>query len=192
MTDQKTFKEKPKRIHPEGQYAARCVDFIDHGECVIAFPGSEPYVGEKVRYLWNTGEVNPDTQRPFEPNVEYTVSMSEKGNLRKALEAWRGKPYTAAQIEAGIAFHNVVGSWCMLTIAHVPTKAGRTFAKVAGIAPLHPAIPKPTLPEYKRDEYWAKVTKEYAEKVATFRHQDTTFAQESAEEHFPEAFDDPD
>lgn len=188
MADQKTYKEKPKRIHPEGQFAAKCVDFIDHGECVISFPGSDSYVGEKIRYVWNTGEVNPDTQKPFEPNVEYTVSMGDRANLRKALESWRGKPYTPEQIEAGIEFHKVVGQWCMLTIAHVPTKQGRMFAKVTGIAPLHPAIPKPDLPPYKRDEYWGKVTKEYAEKVAAFRHQDTAFAQEHAEDQFPDAF----
>lgn len=186
MADQKTYHEKPRPIHPEGQFAAKCVDFIDHGECVIAFQGKEPYVGEKVRYIWNTEAVNPDTQKPFTPNVEYTVSMSEKGNLRKALEAWRGKPYTTEQIAAGIAFHKVVDQWCMLTIAHVPTKAGRTFAKVTGIAPLHPAIPKPELPAYKRDEYWGKVTKGYAEEVAKFREANTAFAQEHDFQDFPQ------
>lgn len=181
MADQKTYKEKPKPIHPEGQFAALCVDFIDHGECVIEFPGSDSYVGEKVRYIWNTEALNPDTQKPFEPNVEYTVSMSQKANLRKALEAWRGKPYTPEQIEAGIPFHKVVGQWCMLTVAHVPTKAGRSFAKVTGIAPLHPAIPKPDLPSYKRNEFWAKVTAEYKAKVDAFRHTDTAFASEHAD-----------
>lgn len=192
MADQKTYREKPKQIHPEGQYAALCVDFIDHGEALIEFPGSDTYVGEKVRYVWNTEAVNPDTQKPFTPNVEYTVSMSPKSNLRKALEAWRGKPYTAEQIEAGVAFHKVVGQWCMLTISHVPTKQGRTFAKVTGIAPLHPAIPKPSLPAYTRDEYWAKVTAEYKAKVDAFRHKDTAFAEQFAEDHldgFPEGPD---
>lgn len=191
MADEKTYREKPKPIHSEGQHAALCVDFIDHGECVIEYPGKESYVGEKVRYVWVTGELNPDTQKPFTPNVEYTVSMGPKANLRKALEAWRGgKAYTPEQIEAGVAFHKVVGQWCMLTITHVQTKAGRTFAKVTAVAPLHPSIPKPAVPPYTRDEYWAKVTSEYKAKVEVFRHTDTPFAQQFAEDRFPEMAED--
>lgn len=183
MSDERTYREKPKPIHPAGTFAAKCVDYIDLGECVIEYPGSEPYVGEKCRYNWYTGQINPDTQKPFEIGVEYTVSMSEKANLRKMLESWRGKPYTAEQIEAGVPLHKVVGQWCQLTVAHVPTKQGRTFAKVMTVTTLHPDIRRPELPDYKRDEFWGKKKAEYAEKVATFRHQNTDFAEQYAEDH---------
>ncbi len=42
--------------HPEGQYAARCVDVIDLGERVEEFPGSPTKVVRKLALVFASGE----------------------------------------------------------------------------------------------------------------------------------------
>lgn len=176
--------EKPKAIHPAGteeqpSFPARCVDAIDLGENPESFGGKPAKLKHKGVIVWYTGEINPDTQKPFEVSTEYTLSLFEGSNLRNDLEGWRGKPYTPEQIEKGdIPLHKLVGQWCLLTIAHVPTQKGRLRAKVVGVSPLHPAIPKPTLPPYTRAEFWDKKKAEYAEAAGKHRQSNTAFAQE--------------
>lgn len=163
--------EKPKAIHPIGQFAAKCVDAIDLGENPEAFDKSKPAkLKRKGVVVWLTGEVNPDTGHPFEVSVEYTLSLFEGSNIRTALESWRGKTYSDEEIEKGdIPLHKLVGQWCMLTMAHKPTQKGRTRAAPISVVKLHDAIPKPTLAEYTRAEFWDKKKAEYAEAAAKFR-----------------------
>ena len=79
--------------HPEGQFVAVCCDVIDLGEKVDDYPGTPPKLSPKCALVFRTGEKNADTSEAIDIAQEYTVSMGEKANLRKALESWRGKPY---------------------------------------------------------------------------------------------------
>lgn len=61
---------------------------------------------------------------------EYTVSLNEKANLRKDLESWRGKKFTATELE-GFDMNNLLGKPCTLQIMH--NENG--YAKVNAVLP---------------------------------------------------------
>jgi hypothetical protein len=55
--------------------------------------------------------------RPFSVSQFYTVSLHEKSKLRADLEAWRGRKFTAAELE-GFDLSTVLGAYCMLQVVH--------------------------------------------------------------------------
>lgn len=170
MADQITAKgSKPFPVHPVGSFPAQCVDVIDLGEAVEQYQNKPAHLAHKCLIIWSTGILNPETGKPFDVRVEYSVSMGDKANLRKMLEGWRGQPYTPEQLKDGAPLHKLEGVWCQLTIAHTTSKGGNTYAKVMSVAPLHQDIRRPDLPPYTRDEYWAKKRDEYAQAAAKFR-----------------------
>lgn len=104
---------------PEGQYIARCYRIIDLGTQKItnSFGTKEQH---KVMISWELiGKDDPKMEdgRPFSVHQTYTVTLSEKGNLRPALEAWRGKKFTAEELE-GFDLSKVLGQYCMIQVVH--------------------------------------------------------------------------
>lgn len=157
--------------HPDGQFPGQCVDVIDMGETVADFPGTPKYLSPKCVLVFRTGEKNPETGDLIDVSGEYTVSMSEKANLRKLLESWRGKPYTMEQADAGVPIDKLVGQWALLGVAHKQSKKGRTYAVIMSATPV-PAVMKASLgsfPTYERAPYWADRKKAYAEEARNFR-----------------------
>jgi hypothetical protein len=159
--------------HPEGQYPAQCVDVVDLGEYVQDFPGSEPYIGKKCALVFRSGEVNATTGEPIDIAREFTVSMGERANLRKFLEQWRGKAYTADEARS-VPLDKLCGNWGLLTVAHKVSGKGRAYATVVAIV----GVPKqmqaalPSLPPYTRDqEWWGSKKAANAEAVRAFRGQ---------------------
>jgi hypothetical protein len=157
--------------HPEGQFAAQCVDVVDLGEYLHDFPGSEPYVGRKCALVFRSGELNPVSGDPIDIAAEFTVSMGERANLRKFLEQWRGKAYSVEEARA-VPLHKLAGNWGLLTVAHKVSGKGRTYATVVAIV----GVPKqmqaalPALPAYTRDaEWWDSKKAANAEAVRGFR-----------------------
>lgn len=70
----------------------------------------------------------------------YTLSLSEKANLRKILEAWRAKTFSQDELQ-GFDISKLIGANCLLSVVHKPgagKNAGRTFANVASVS----ALPK--------------------------------------------------
>ena len=63
----------------------------------------------------------------------YTASLHENATLRKDLDAWRGKPFTAEEL-AGFNLQNVIGAPCILTIINQEGKTGSVYAKIASIS----------------------------------------------------------
>src|SRR5579864_255671 len=96
------------RPHPEGQFVGQCVDVIALGESVEEFAGQPQRLVQKCALVFRTGERNEDIGEFIDIAREFTVSMGEKANLRKFMEQWRGRPYTAEQIEAGVPLHKMV------------------------------------------------------------------------------------
>lgn len=67
---------------------------------------------------------------------EFTLSLSKKSNLRPALESWRGRGFTEAELD-GWDVSKVAGANCLLNVVHEKnTKGDKTYANVAGINPL--------------------------------------------------------
>jgi hypothetical protein len=115
---------------PAGVYTALCYRVIDLGTQTTEFAG-EIKEGHKVMISWELfGEGARMTDgRPFSVHKQYKISLHEKATLRKDLEAWRGKKFTADELE-GFDVANVLGTACMMQV--VLSEDGK-FANVGSI-----------------------------------------------------------
>ena len=173
MPDQITAKGSDVKFtpHPEGQFVAQCVDAIDLGEKVEDYPGTPEKLVHKCALVFRTGEKNPETHEFIDIAQEFTVSMGEKANLRKALESWRGKPYSEAQIEEGVPIHKLTSNWALLTIAQKRSNKGRTYAFIQSIVGVPVAMRQslPQFPSYTRADYWQSRKDDYMKAASAFR-----------------------
>lgn len=118
---------------PAGTHLARCAWLIDIGT------QDSPNYGAKRQCIigWEMPAVLiPDGERKGEPyflSKFYTLSLHEKANLCKDLEAWRGKVFTEDERE-GFDLRNVVGHPCLLSVIH-QSKEGKTKpqARIGGV-----------------------------------------------------------
>ena len=128
---------------PAGSFAARCYQIIDLGHQTIEWQGTAKVV-PKVRITWELNELMKDG-RPFSISKEYTASIGEKANLRKDLEAWRNRKFTAQEL-ANFSLENVLGAPCMIGVVHVPSKDGtKTYANLGSIMALPKGMECPEL-----------------------------------------------
>ena len=128
---------------PAGTFAARCYQIIDLGHQTFEWKG-EAKVAPKVRITWEINEMMKDG-RPFSISKEYTASIGEKANLRKDLEAWRNRKFSAQEL-AAFSLENVLGAPCLLGIVHVPSKDGsKTYANLGSIMALPKGMECPEL-----------------------------------------------
>jgi len=116
---------------PAGTHLARCVRLTDIGTHHSEYQG-KPVTRNQVIVMWElpneTFEVDGQ-QKPFIVSKFYTNSLSEKANLRKDLESWRGQPFEVKEL-LGFDLMNVLGKPCILSIVH--NEDGK--AKVASVA----------------------------------------------------------
>lgn len=126
---------------PAGSYAARCYQIIDLGHQTIEWQG-EAKVIPKVRITWELSELMSDG-RPYSISKEYTASIGPKANLRKDLEAWRGRPFTEEEI-LGFSLDKILGMSCLLGIVHT-SKSDKTYANINSIMKLPKGMDSPEL-----------------------------------------------
>ena len=116
-----------------GSYPARCVGVVDLGIQHNDFNNKDQ---EKVRLIFElpTERVQVDGEdKPRWLSKPYTASLHEKATLRKDLDAWRGKPFTAEEL-AGFDLKSVINAPCLLTVVHKESKNGGTYANIGGIS----------------------------------------------------------
>lgn len=157
--------------HPEGQYAMLCVDVVNLGVNVESFPGQEPREVAKVALVFASGERQADESLTL-VTTEMTLSANEKANLRKFLESWRGKSYTAEQAEAGLPVNKLYGQSALVSIEQILTRKGRKFAKIASIGPLPKSMigaDGKLLIEYERPAFFNDRKGAYAAALAKHR-----------------------
>lgn len=117
---------------PAGVHRAVCIAVYDLG----SQPGFEGVgLSRKVLIMWELSDEFMTDGRPFAVSEEYTLSLNEKANLRKKLEAWRGRPFSEAELK-GFDVANLLGKPCQLMVAHGISKKGKEFAEVTSIMPL--------------------------------------------------------
>lgn len=133
---------------PAGSHIARCFAVISLG----TQPSDNPQFMDSFKCQVNfeipgeTIEINGE-KKPMVIQKEYTVSLSQKATLRKELESWRGKPFTAEELK-GFDVAKLVGVPCMLSIIHQTNGKGKTYAKIAGISGLPKGVTCP--PQYHK------------------------------------------
>lgn len=136
---------------PAGIHHAICYGIIDLG----TQPSQMYAPARKVLLIWELPHERSDFKdsetgaiknMPRAISKEYTLSTGTKSNLRKELESWRGKPFTAEEaqeFEVGV----LAGKNCQVNIAHRPSKDGtKIYANVVSIVPLGKGM-SPQTPE---------------------------------------------
>lgn len=140
-----------KQLEP-GVYTGIATAIIDLGIQENTLYGNKQ---RKAIIVWNivgeTVKVNNE-ELPRIMSKEYTMSLSEKSTLRKDLEAWRGKPFTAEELK-GFDLRNILNVPCQLQI-NQQDKNGKTYVNIAAIM----AIPKGMKVEPVKDIYVFDIT----------------------------------
>lgn len=136
---------------PAGMHLARCYRIIDLGTQKSEYMGKEKYLPKVMIQFEVHGEDdqgNPlltQDGRPLSIAKSFTVTLSEKSNLRKDLQMWRGRDFTAQELR-GFELKNVLGAWAMLTVTHTESN-GKTYTNIAGINPVPANMKKAGMPE---------------------------------------------
>ncbi len=121
--------ENPKA----GLHQATCSIIADIGWQTTNFNGHEDY-GHQIIIIW---ELKTETSRGqrFQISKFYTLSLGDKANLRKDLEAWLGRNLTEQEIKEGFDVEKLKGSNCHLNLK-LEGRNGIIRSVIAGISPL--------------------------------------------------------
>lgn len=142
-------------IPESGWHVFRASHFIDIGTQKTVFNGDEKHM-HKVLYgftLVNTEESGLAEfgleKAPFVVWQRYTFSMSEKANLRKFLEDWRGQKFTdeeAGKFDVVVPVEKAVAGY--MNIVHNPARDGSTkvYANIGGVGKLPKGMTAQPLP----------------------------------------------
>jgi hypothetical protein len=140
---------------PPGMHLAMCYRIIDLGTQQTEYLGQIKHQ-PKVMFQFEVhgeddagGTLMTSTGDPLSVSKNYTLSLSEKSNLRKDLQTWRGKEFTEEELKA-FDLKNVLGQWCMLSITHREYN-GKTYCNIENVNPVPSAIRKAGLPEGHND-----------------------------------------
>lgn len=125
-----------------GTTQAVCCGVWDLGLQKTSYMGKEK-VQHKIIIAWEIVEkINaPESEyngKPYMLNKKYTLSLGDKANLRKDLESWRGRQFTADELKAGFDIEKLYGVNCLIGIKHEADKndASKVYANVTAILPL--------------------------------------------------------
>lgn len=126
---------------PAGNYVARCYSMIHIGTIAENYMGEEKEM-DKVRIGWELPTElkvfkEGEEAKPLSISKEFTNSLSEKANLRKFLESWRGKGFTAEEVKK-FDITKLLGKPCMLSVIHKTSKQGKVYADISSAS----VIPK--------------------------------------------------
>jgi len=161
---------------PQGTHIAICDQVVDLGKQVIKSQMYGESVKHQVYIRWQIPEERYEyeyegekREGPSTIGKTYTVSLGEKANLRKDLQAWRGKPFTPDELR-GFDIAKLLGVPATITVTHTE-KDGRTFANIASVGGIPKGMPKPAVEGdailYDADNLgnFEKLTKKMQERV---------------------------
>lgn len=128
-----------KELLEADNYVARCYGLIMTG---TKFDQRFGKAQTKVVVLWElptaTITIEKDGETKVLPKAQsatYTWSFNEKSNLRKTLEAWRGKAFSAEELK-GFDVRKVVGTPCLLNIIQAEREGGIKYNKITSVSKL--------------------------------------------------------
>ena len=142
-----TFKPVPSGVH-----LARLYRIIDLGTQKNEFEGKISYV-RKCKFVWEVhghdDDGTPLVTDKGEPMIitrDYTMSWGDKATLRKDLESWRGRPFTADE-QRRFDLKNVLDQWCLINVQHKERKKGGVFSNIVGVTPVPKIVRQNGLPK---------------------------------------------
>lgn len=134
---------------PQGTHFAVCDQVIDLGKQRITSQMYGESIKHQVYIRWQIPaervEWEKDGEKQSGPAVigkTYTLSLGDKANLRKDLQAWRGRPFSPDELR-GFDIAKLLGAPATITVTHTE-KDGRTYANVASLGGIPKGMEKPT------------------------------------------------
>jgi hypothetical protein len=135
---------------PAGTHFAVCCMVADLGKQRISSQMFGESIKHQVYIRWQIPaervEWEKDGEKHEGPAVigkTYTLSLGDKANLRKDLEAWRTVPFTPDQL-MGFDISKLLGAPATLTVTHTE-KNGKVYANVASLGGIPKGSAKPEL-----------------------------------------------
>ena len=131
---------------PQGMHHAVCYSVVDLGTHPNDFPGAKPGATRRlVMITWELPDIRMEWEKDGETNdmprvisKEYTLSMSEKANLRKDLNTWKGTVLSDDDAYK-VDILDLVGVNATLQVSHKLAKStGNPYAIVTSVLPLMP------------------------------------------------------
>jgi hypothetical protein len=119
------------QIAPAGNHVAICYQMIELGQL---YDKKYDKWSRKVLLGWELPMETMDDGRPFIVSNRFTASLGENAALRRQLESWRGRPFSAQEL-AGFDLKAVLGKPCMVNIVHKQV-GDKTYANITSITPL--------------------------------------------------------
>lgn len=134
---------------PEGTHFAVCDMVVDLGKQRTTYMGDttikhQVYIRWQIpaeRTEWTDGE-GVKHEGPMVIGKTYTSSLSEKANLRKDLQAWRGKVFTEDELKK-FDISKLLGAPATISVTHKPRESGGVYANVTSIGGLPKGLDKP-------------------------------------------------
>jgi hypothetical protein len=145
---------------PEGQFQAVCVDVIDLGVRTKDFGKGPKEIDElsivfQLKVVDATGqELRTPTGERFTVKRKFTKSLSDKSNLRPFLESWRGKKFSADELN-GFDVEKLIAANGLVQIVQAASKSnGNIYANIQTIMPINSAwnMPKLEVENYVRQK----------------------------------------
>lgn len=131
---------------PEGSHLAVCDMFVDMGMQDSHFGAKH-----KIYLRWQIPALRMEWEKdgvkhegPMAIGAQYTLSLSEKSNLRPMLQSWRGRAFTPDELKR-FDVSTVLGAPCMITVIHKPKDGGGVYANVGTVSKLPDGVPAPNL-----------------------------------------------
>jgi hypothetical protein len=136
---------------PFGSHPGRCIQIIDMGTAKSNFKSADgrEKMTHTIRFTFELmcDEVMGDG-RPFTISKSVNLTMGEKAGLQVFLTAWRGRAFTADDME-NFDMSRLLGMACMVSISHKQSEAlGKTYAQLTSVTmpPKGFAVPKAVNP----------------------------------------------
>lgn len=137
---------------PPGMHLARCYRVVDLGTQKSEYLGTIKYLPKVMIQFEVHGEdengkaIVTAKNEPMTISKNFTVSLAEKATLRKDLQTWRGREFTAEELR-GFELKNILGAWAMISVIKTTGNNGKEYTNIAGIMQVPPQMKKAGLPD---------------------------------------------
>jgi hypothetical protein len=142
---------------PPGVHLACCYRIVDLGTQKTSFQGKDNFLHKILIQFEIHGDddsgmpLMTNQGEPMSISKRYTLSLGEKASLRKDLQSWRGKQFTAEELR-GFELQNLLGAWCMLNVTEDSGSDGKSYTNISAITPV-PAAMRKTLPDMQNESW---------------------------------------
>jgi hypothetical protein len=143
--------ESTFKIPPSGSFLGRLYRILDLGTQKVEWQGAIK-MQRKLMFSFELHGEDNDGQalttndgKPLMISKRYTMSLGEQSTLRKDLESWRGKKFTAEEL-LGFDLNVLLGKFAMCNVTH-NDREGKTYANLSGLSQVPAALkkmPEPT------------------------------------------------